>query len=373
MALPNPFMPFTITVSKSVSAVPDERMRRVCLVSAGDSNIGDSKYAILDQSNWNSSITSDTSEAGKYAKTFFSQNNAQFKSLILLEVGSGGTIESKLKKVEKFIDDATYPCFLFHLPSTILNDSYLGTLLTRYSTDTAQVYFSFIMDNLPASSAFFNAQAKGKKSAFAIYPTNTDTNLNMGGVFGGIIASSTFDITTSNRMRPLGGLKTPVVNNVLDTSTINTLTTNLINFGGLLSGVQVVLNGVFNDGEYFEKWFSFDSVCNKLKSEMEAFYVNSVNLPNSALEYTDTGVKMARDKIISILEACVDLGFVSTFGSSYDLANGTIQNEGEIGWEKVSSYRASNPTDFSAGIYGGFTVFIDIKGFIKQIPIQLSF
>lgn len=373
MALPNPFMPINITVSKSVSAVPNERTRRVCLISAGDSNIGDGKYEVVDASSWNTKITSDTSEAGKFAKTFFSQNNAQFKSLVVLEVTSSGDIATRLKKVEKFIDDGTYPCWLFHLPSTLLNDAYLGTLLTKYSTDTAQTYFSFVLDDMPAQSAFFNAQAKGKKATFAIYPTNTDTNLNMGGVFGGIIASSTFDISTSNRMRPLGGLKTPVANNVLDTPTVRTLTDNLCNFGGLLSGVQVVLNGVFNDGEYFEKWYSFDTVCNKLISEMEAFYVNSVNLPNSALEYTDTGVKMARDKIISILEACVNLGLISTFGSSLDVVTGQVNDEGSIGWIKVQQYRADNPTDYTAGIYKGFSIFVDIKGFIKQIPIQLSF
>lgn len=342
-------------------------------MSAGDSNIGTDNYALVTESDWNTKITSDTSEAGKYAKTFFMQNGAEFKSLVVLEVGSAGDIPTKLKKVEKFIDDGKYPCWIFHLPSNMLNDAYLGTMLTKYSTETSQTYFSMVLDDMPASSAYFNTYAKGKKSAFVCYPTNTDSNLNIAGAFGGIIASDRFDISSNNTMRPLGGLKTPITNNVLAQSDINTLTEAFINFAGELSGVQVVLNGLFNDGEYFEKWYAFDTLCNKLISEMNAFYVNSVNLSNSALKYNNVGVKTARDKIISIMEVAQQLGLVNEFGSNLNLATGKIENKGTIGMIDAEAFKIANPTEAKAGIYSGFSCYADIQGFIKQIPLGLSF
>lgn len=373
MALPNPMMPFILRVSQSASVVPNERTRRICIVSAGDTSIGDSEYKVLDANNWSKTITREDSEAGKFAKTFFAQEGAEFKSLIVFEVTSSGNAEDRLKKLEAFIDGGTYPCWAFAMPNALVNDAYFGTLATKYDTSTSQTYFIVTLDDMPDSSAFFNTYVKGHKSCFACYPNQSDTNLSVAGAFAGCIASNKYDISSATPMSPLSLKRTTLKSKVLASADITALTDAPTNYLGVVSGADCLLNGFFCDLHPFEFWYAFDTVCNKLVSEMNAFAVNSVNINGASLKYNNTGIKTARDKIISILEVCQSFGLINKFGSSKDLATEQILDEGSIGWVDADIYRKANPADYQGGIYAGFTCYVDIQGFIKQIPLNIAF
>lgn len=372
MTLPNPLEPFVINVSLTASAIVDERTRRFVLVSSGDTSQAELTPIACDASNWKTLITSTTSESGKFASTFFSQEKAGDKIFYILEVGTSGNIQDKLKKVEQFIDEQTFNAWLYVLPTALLNDAYLGTLLTKYNTTASRVYFMGKLDNKPAESAFFNSYCKGNKSFWANYDNLADSNFNINGVMAGIMASSSYDISSGNRMSSFNRKKTPNKFTPMTKSDVDAVTQASCNFGGSLKGTMCVLNGRFCDTKPFSFWFSFDNIYDIVTAEMIALALNSTNTPNSALTFNDLGISIAEGRIITALESCRALGYLDIFGTNLDPATNKILNQGRITSVDAETYRIQNPTKYTAGIYDGFSAYIQIQGYIEQINFNLT-
>lgn len=373
MTLPNPLQPFIINVSLASSTIIDDRTRRFVLVSSGDTSQSESKPIACDASNWKTIITSESSESGKFASSFFAQEKAGDKIFYVVEVGSSGGVDAKLKKVEAFIDKGTFNAWMYVLPSTLLNDAYLKTLLTKYSNTTSQTYFMGTLDNLPDSSTWFNSYGKGQKSLWANYNNLSDSNASINGVMAGIMASASYDISSGNRMSPFNHKRTPNQANVLSKADVTSITNAPANFCGLVSGEKCALNGRFADGKEFSYWFSGDSIQNIVTGEMNKLVVDSANIPNSPLTFNNLGISIAEGRIITALESCQALGYIDTFGSMQDPVSKRILNQGSIASIDAETFITQNPTKYESGIYDGFSAFIRIQRYIAQIQFNVTF
>lgn len=370
MSYPNPAQSVVISVSKRVFAGTNEKLRRFCLVSSGDTGLQEGEIKGVNSENWEATITSDNGGSKKFAKSFFL--TAKNKTLYVLEVGGGGTAEERLQKVEKFIDAGVDTCYMYSLPPVLLADAYLGTLLTKYSSVESAVYFEGRLDNTPTQSAWFETQAKGKKAFFGTFDNSVDKNYLMSGAFMGVMASGKFDISTGNRMSPLDKTNAVLVPSQLETATQSELADAPVSWGAVSStGRNVIVGTRFADGETFDYYYSLDNIMSELELGIESLLESGAN-GGSPVTYNEIGAKMLQNKAITILKALQAKGFVDRFAEGYDEAREEIKGLDSVAYIPVDKYKADNPQDVKNSIYGGLSCWIEVQRYIMQVKFSVS-
>lgn len=361
--------PIIITMNKVVTPTRPEFLRRFCIVSNGLSNITKGEYKVVDSSSWSQFVTNDN-YLKKWLNSFFVK--AIGKTCVILEIGSDDNAEAQLKKLEAFIDGGTYPCYKYSLPHDLYADNYLATLLTKYNDINQSVYFSAITsDTDPTQEESYN-NWKGKKSFIAFYPSLQDTNLNIDGIITGIMASSSFDISSGNPMNNLWYKETSTLSKTLD----STLTSKLIEANAMFSILQgsnnIVVNAVNADGEFWYAYYSIDILKVTLQSNITTLLYNSSNTSGGGLTYNDAGVETIKQNVITTLESLKNQNVVDIYARSYDLGTSQPVGVGDITTIPVATYKVDNPDNFKQGIYGGISFYTRILRFIRQILININ-
>ena len=112
--------PVIVNVTKISNFSSDTHLRRMALVSEGNSKVTVGGYQSITSSNMSQYINAGT-ETELQATSFFS-NAGNTKELILVEVG-GGTLETKVGFLKNFIEAEEIKCFNYILPKSFYNVS----------------------------------------------------------------------------------------------------------------------------------------------------------------------------------------------------------------------------------------------------------
>lgn len=365
----NIFDPIVVNLNVLVAPQSADYLRRFCIVSAGESTVEAGKIQMITPENLATYVTSDN-DTKKWINSFFI--TAVGKVCYLLEVGSEGTAQQKLQKLDTFISGGTFRCYNYSLPSALYADNYLGTLLTKYSQAGSGVYFSAVLPAKNPSSETYFSQWSGKKCFMGYYPSISDTNLNIDGLISGIKASRAFDVGISNRLSPLEGKYTNTASISIDQEILVDISTSNVCLTMQQGGQNVVVNAKYADGRPFSYWYAVD----KLKSLLEANFValkhNASNTPNSAIPYSDGGIQTIKQNLITTLTTATDMGLVNQFAESYDLATNTPVNRDELKSIPFAEYIAGNPQDYENSTYNGLSGWVQIQRFISKIQFDVT-
>ena len=361
--------PIIITMNKIVTPARPEFLRRFCIVSNGLSNITKGEYKVVDSSSWQKYVTNDN-YLKKWLNSFFVK--AIGKSCVILEVGGDDGAEAQLKKLEKFIDGGTYPCYKYSLPNDLYENNYLATLLTKYNDINKSVYFSAVTsDTDPTQDNAYN-NWKGKKSFIAFYPSLQDTNLNIDGIITGIMASASFDISTGNPMNNLWFKETSTLSKTLDSELTNQIVSANAMFSILQGSNNIVSNAVNADGEFWYVYYAIDILKTTLESNITALLYNASNTSGGGIAYNDSGVETIKQNIITTFNSLQAQNVIDIYARSYDLGTQQPVGQGDITTIPVSTYKVDNPDNFKQGIYGGISAYVRILRFIRQILLNIN-
>lgn len=109
--------PMVVNVSKTASFSIENCLRRMCIVSQGDSMLTVGAFEIVDSTTYTTKVKENT-EAEKMLRTFFSY--AGNKSVVLLEVGNT-TLEASVNKLKGFLDSEELKTFNVLVPDSWFN------------------------------------------------------------------------------------------------------------------------------------------------------------------------------------------------------------------------------------------------------------
>lgn len=109
--------PMVVNVSKTASFSIENHLRRMCIVSQGDSKLAVGSFETVDSTTYTARVKENT-EAGKMLRTFFSY--AGNKPVVLLEVGKS-TLEASVNKLKGFLDSEELKTFNVLVPDSWYN------------------------------------------------------------------------------------------------------------------------------------------------------------------------------------------------------------------------------------------------------------
>lgn len=117
MGYANVLHPMVVNVSKTASFSIENHLRRMCIVSQGDSELTIGQFEVVDSTTYTTKVNKNT-EAEKMLRTFFSY--AGNKSVVLLEVGKA-TLEANVNKLKGFLDSEELKTFNVLVPDSWFN------------------------------------------------------------------------------------------------------------------------------------------------------------------------------------------------------------------------------------------------------------
>lgn len=361
--------PIIINLSKLQTPTKAEFLRRFCIVSAGDSSLSKGGYKVLTSSDIDTYVTGDNATK-KWLNSFFVK--AIGKTCVLFECGSDGDQQANLQLLEKFIDENTYPCYKYSLPDAMYKNAYLATTLAKYADVNNNVYFSAILGNEDPTGSSEYTNWKGKKSFMAFYPSLLDTNYNIDGIITGIMASSAFDISTTTTLGSLDYKESSVSSSIIEDSRINQILTAPSVFTSQVGNNNIVINSKMADGEFWYYYYATDTLKSMLESNISTLFYNASNTAGGSIPYNDNGIQTIKQNLIGTLETAQSMGLVNQFAREYDLGTSSPVGVGDIKAIDFATYIKNNQTEYANGIYGGFSSYIQIQRFIRQIQYNIT-
>lgn len=358
--------PIIINVSVLRAPAKAEFLRNFCIVSNGQSSLSAGEFKLVDNTSWETYVTAEN-DTKKWLKSFFV--NAIGKFCYIYEAGSSGTAQQKLKALETFINDGQLQCYKYSIPADLFADSYMGTLLTNFSTPAKSVYFSAVLgDGDPTTGTYTNW--KTKKAFMAFYPSLSDANLNIDGLITGIMASNAYDLSTA---KPLSGLFYKVAGSLSKTLT-PTLAKQCVDAPACFTAMQGVENVVYNpkyaDGTYWHYYYAVDKLKSMIEANINALFVNASK--GAGIPYNDMGIATIKSNILTTLQTAQQMQIVNRFAKSIDLGTSQLQGLGDIASVPFEEYKIGNPQDYADSVYGGFSGYIEITQFIRQIIFNIT-
>lgn len=364
----------TITINVGRVTVPEkaEFLRNYCVVSAGNSTVDANTIKMVSADDWKTYVTGDN-ETSKWLTSFFTL--AKGKACYIFECGSSGTAEAKLKALENFINEGVTPCYKYSLPQALYKDSYLATLLDKYNGEDTPIYFSAVCDttsNTNPQSQTEYVNWKGRKAFMSFYPSLSDANFNLDGFATGVMASSAFDIDSSNTMRSLERMLVSSSSKDLG-ATLNKQIADAPCVISLNRGNKNRLrNTKMADGYFWHTRYAQDYVLFLIKSNVDALFDTSADTAGSAITYNESGIQSVKQNLITTLKSARSLGLINRFGASIDISTGAITGQGDLTSIPFEEYKNANPTNYNEGIYSGYSGYIEIQGFIVKIIFNVT-
>lgn len=247
-------------------------------------------------------------------------------------------------------------------------------LATEYSGDDKRVVF-FVEAPYPETPEVIEAERlyEGLKAVQIVCNTISNTNLALVGVVAGKTASSYFDIDTDNPASPLNFKAVSGVNPLnLSLPAKKQLIQNCITFADSVGGNSVLMNGRQMDTKPWEYYYNFYLVENALKSKLALLILNGVNNPTSAVKYDQSGIDTLKANIVSVLSTYVSYGCLTAFAEGYDANTGELTGTNSIKAPEFYAYIAANPENYKNEIIGGFSMYLQIGQFVRQVEIDIT-
>lgn len=372
---PDPGESVVLNVSKLATAAVSDYMRRWCLVSEGDTTITEGEIQEISADEITDIFDTSTtdyqdSEAYKVLVAYFS-NNAN-GSINVLEAGSTSVADA-VSNLKTFITNGISLCYTYIVPADFYTESTFATLVALYTGNTSATYFMFMITygSTPSSDTTFE-DFVGLKSCFAVYPTSS-TDVALVGEMAGKMASSLYDLSTSNKLTMLQwkSLATASAED-LTTSFKTDLVDSAVNFVGTLIGNDVIFNGRYLDNTAWDYWYAWDWIMLALESTIQTALFNSSNTPSAVIQYNQTGIDKLLNIINSVLNTNKKIGTINEFSESVDDTGTELENTGSFYAIPFQEYKTDNPSNYSSGIYDGFSGYIEIMGFFRQVTLNIT-
>lgn len=279
----------------------------------------------------------------------------------------------KINLIKDQIDDGRQRIYIYALPKQLYYYGGTGKLCQAYSEPSSAIYFAIEVDKdeaLGASSKF--KQFEGIKSVIAIYNNGIDGYSFAGAVLGRFV-SALFDLSASNPATPVNY---KAINGfaftMLSRSKEAELIENSVTFAGELVGNTVIYNGRTQDSRPFDYWYQWDIVAFNLQEAIVSILLQGVNNPNQVIKYDQNGIDTLNAAIKSRLSKMIDYGCITEFCAGLDPATGASIESGYIKAESFSDYVAANPDKYAMEIYDGFSFYLRIGKYIRQLILNIS-
>lgn len=255
----------------------------------------------------------------------------------------------------------------------ILNSAFSNLCKQYPSENDARFFMCKVTDKIdPADDPTWQSY-KGTKAFFGVYDTLATDAYTLCGAILGTMANSIFDITDSNPATPLNYKTISGATFVeLKESFINSLTQAPLNYGHQLVGNPVILNGRYADGYAWEYWYQWDIVCLEIEKKLSSLILNGVNNPNYVIQYNQNGIDILESGIISVLQAYQNRGAITAFAKSVDIGTNALIEEGFIKAVRFYEYQQLNKEKYENEIYDGFSFYLMIGRYIRQVVINVS-
>ena len=279
----------------------------------------------------------------------------------------------KISMIKKQIDEGTTRYYIYALPKKLYYYEGTGKLCQSYSSTDSFTYFAIEVDNdeaLDTSSNF--KQFSGIKSVIPIY-NNGSTGYSFVGAFLGRFASSILDITESNPASPINYKTVSGFNfNLLTKKKEKELINNSVSFASDLVSNTVILNGRTADSRPFDYWYQWDIIAFNLQESIISLLLQGVNNPSQVIEYNQNGIDTLNATIKSCLNKMIDYGCLTEFAASYNSATQELTGEGYIAAISYPTYVAANPDKYAMEIYDGFSFYLRIGKYIRQVILNTT-
>lgn len=360
MAYPDPTQPIIINVSTTVTPESDTRLRTFAVVSLGDTSLGAGKSVFVSASDYTATVTQSTSTTYKFLSTFFNQTNNANKQCLVVELTSSGNAQTQIQALQKYIEEGVNTAYGYYLPASLFASSSLANFLANYNGLDDSVYFFVDLESgkLPSASTNWTTNVNGAKCVFGTYPNMSSSNVIASAVTMGIISSTWYDITSANTLSDLNRKRISGVTPVSMTSTQqNGVVQAPASFFAQEGSYSYLYGARMADGEFWTTRYAWDLTISRITSAIQTAFINSSNVPNSALTFDNRGITLLGQVIINELNTCQDLGLTQAF---------TLDAIDAQTWQK------QNPTEYANGVYGGFTATIKTQRFIQQVVFNIT-
>lgn len=256
---------------------------------------------------------------------------------------------------------------------TIFNSAFVNLCKQFVSENSARFFMCRITDKINPADDIVWENYKGTKSFFPVYDTLSIDAYALTGSILGKMANSIFEITDTNPASPLNYKQLSGANFVeLSESFLNNLTQAPVNYAYNVVGVPIILNGRYADGSAWDYWYQWDTVCLAITQKVSTLLLNGVNNPNSVIAFNQTGIDILESGISSVLEAYKSRGAISDFSKSVDAGTGEMVEQGFITAIPYSEYILANKEKYENEIYDGFSFYLMIGRYIRQVIINVS-
>lgn len=373
MSYPNPTQPVIINVSKSFTPQADTLLRTFCVVSCGDTswNAGESK--VVNATDFESNVTASTHTL-KVLKSFFSQ--APRQSCIVIEVKgqSSPAVSAQVKTLQDYIKAGLKIGYGYYIPPTITADTSCEGLFSAFNGLNDKVCFFIDMEKkAPSTSTLWTTYVNKSSSVFGAYPNISTIDFIPAGVVMGVCAGSAYNINASNKLSDLDGkILSGIQSQELDTATAQSIADASASFFFNDGTTCLLGGGRMADGEFWTTKYAWNLTMQKVEASLKKCLYDSSNIPNTAIYFDEQGINTLKQKIINTLQSCKKLGLLEAFGSGKDLATDTLIGLDDIYSISAQQWKTDNPDDYAKGIYGGFTAYLQVQGFIQQVVFNVN-
>lgn len=263
--------------------------------------------------------------------------------------------------------------YKYSVSRKIMSHSDFIDLVDNYSKIDSSCYFSgeTIKNQDPNTDPIFS-KLKTKKAFFAVFNNCLNNNDILDGAITGIMASASYDITTSNAMSPLQFKYINLDFNQVSLSFSDKLTDSPASWIGYQAGQKVLFGARYCDYEFWDYWYSWDNVREIVISNVTTFIINATNVQNSAIRYNQNGITNISLNIENTLNNLITLGFITRYGEYLEQSTQELVNISKIGSIDFETYIKNNPDKYEKGVYDGYSCYIQIGRFIIQITFNIN-
>ena len=356
-----------LVASKSVYADSSELLRKVCIVSLGDTNITKGQTKTINISTMASINPQNTTKS--ILDSYFVYAAEEYITVLELGAVSAGTdtITKKVESLKKLLDDETIKNYIYLVDKQFIAEATFQTLVSAYNDINKMVYFVMGIEyGTDIASDLQIPKYANFKSALFIYEMLDGANAM--GTFAGVYMNR-FKISANNTMKPFAY---QYINSNLKDITKTLADTmdqkNIIYFSSII-GKPSFYEVKCQDGEAFSYYFAYDNISIRLVDAITSAIVNSANKFNSAIEYNNNGILTLKSVIESELLNCKGLKLITEFGQGYDTAEKAITGINSIAYIPFAQYIKANQADYDKNEYNGFSVEMRIMKFILRLNI----
>lgn len=291
------------------------------------------------------------------------------------QVWENGEVDTRVDDFAKWLNKGLERAYWFVLPSNVggFKDSdKLASIILSYSNPDSATYFVLTpsQDTDPTTM-----KVQGQKGAILVWDSQSeaDRQLGLGGAIAGKFASYLFDLGPNNPASPLNFKQlNGFPFNSLESQFKKALIDNNFSFLDELAGVTTLLNGRCGDGKAIDYWYQWDLTQYYVEQALISIILNGVNNPPYAIRYDQNGIDTLQASIEATLTKMVNWNILTQFAGGVDTATGALVNSGHISSIGFYDYIAQNPEDYQNEVYQGFSAYLLIGKYIRQVVFAVT-